>query len=459
MDEVKKKVNKAMIGLKNTLRKKVNLNISKIEVVSIKPMSDVSDRDIDKKTDIMLKRLTKFQKKIIPKSKKEITREKREFKNNLKKIVSKNDYLIGLKWTIQPTAKKIESKQEKEFDVIIPIEKETIQEESFMIFNSKRDEIKFDSLASNIPTNVEEKIKPPKKSEHHSTFTQHLDERTVLFYNAFGMEHSRTVYNAKATYYSNRQYATELTYNDFGILIEFNMRWDRILPLAIQTNTPIAVLGYPGSFCPGYPGTGSAFDSKIYLTVPTDFFESGRLEFNDDNGFKFYIGFSLSYFFGVSITPVFDTSHAVTLHYTGGPNTTIKHIPKCGLLPPMRGIYYNKGRIKFETKIFAKDSLDKKKGWIGVNIPVYYGFEMFCLIMTKLRRKYWGSFDKKMDYKRDPSRQQVIGNRRTYELHIPGCVWHQRMNENNKIYFKPIDDALNEDYNGCHYCLRYYDKG
>jgi hypothetical protein len=52
-----------------------------------------------------------------------------------------------------------------------------------------------------------------------------------------------------------------------------------------------------------------------------------------------------------------------------------------------------------------------------------------------------------------------IGNRRTKELHLPGCVWAIRMSLRNRRYFWKIEDAKHSGYNGCYYCNRYWDTG
>ena len=50
-----------------------------------------------------------------------------------------------------------------------------------------------------------------------------------------------------------------------------------------------------------------------------------------------------------------------------------------------------------------------------------------------------------------------IGNKNTKELHEEGCSHVSRMNDINKLEFEDIQDALDQGYNGCHFCLDAYD--
>jgi hypothetical protein len=52
-----------------------------------------------------------------------------------------------------------------------------------------------------------------------------------------------------------------------------------------------------------------------------------------------------------------------------------------------------------------------------------------------------------------------VGNRRTRELHIPGCHWLGLMAAGNKINFRTPEEARASGYNGCWYCNRYWDTG
>ena len=53
-----------------------------------------------------------------------------------------------------------------------------------------------------------------------------------------------------------------------------------------------------------------------------------------------------------------------------------------------------------------------------------------------------------------------VGNRNTRELHMPGCHWVTLMSAKNRKYFWTIEDPpKTADYNGCHYCNRYWDTG
>ena len=52
-----------------------------------------------------------------------------------------------------------------------------------------------------------------------------------------------------------------------------------------------------------------------------------------------------------------------------------------------------------------------------------------------------------------------IGNAHSKELHLPGCVWVSRMFVGHKRYYWTVEEAKNSGYNGCYYCLRYWDKG
>ncbi len=55
--------------------------------------------------------------------------------------------------------------------------------------------------------------------------------------------------------------------------------------------------------------------------------------------------------------------------------------------------------------------------------------------------------------------EYYIGNRRTRELHRWPCGWAKLMAPGNVRYFWTVEDAKLSAYNGCHYCLRYWDTG
>ena len=52
-----------------------------------------------------------------------------------------------------------------------------------------------------------------------------------------------------------------------------------------------------------------------------------------------------------------------------------------------------------------------------------------------------------------------IGNKRSGELHLPGCGWARRMSPWNRRYYWTIEDAKYSGYNGCYYCLSDWDTG
>lgn len=52
-----------------------------------------------------------------------------------------------------------------------------------------------------------------------------------------------------------------------------------------------------------------------------------------------------------------------------------------------------------------------------------------------------------------------IGNKNTLELHEPDCTWVENMSEKNKTYYSSIQDALDDGYNGCAFCLEDYNTG
>lgn len=58
-----------------------------------------------------------------------------------------------------------------------------------------------------------------------------------------------------------------------------------------------------------------------------------------------------------------------------------------------------------------------------------------------------------------PPQTRFIGNKNSKELHQQKCAWAGLILEDNMVFFRTIKDALNEGYNGCHHCLRWYDTG
>ena len=52
-----------------------------------------------------------------------------------------------------------------------------------------------------------------------------------------------------------------------------------------------------------------------------------------------------------------------------------------------------------------------------------------------------------------------IGNKVSKEFHKPTCSCANRMLKQNKMYFRSIEDALRQGYNGCKHCLPAFDKG
>ena len=56
-------------------------------------------------------------------------------------------------------------------------------------------------------------------------------------------------------------------------------------------------------------------------------------------------------------------------------------------------------------------------------------------------------------------RMQLIGNKRSKELHLQGCSFQKRMALPDQVPFLSLESALSSGYNGCHYCLKSYDNG
>lgn len=52
-----------------------------------------------------------------------------------------------------------------------------------------------------------------------------------------------------------------------------------------------------------------------------------------------------------------------------------------------------------------------------------------------------------------------VGNWRTRELHLGHCTWVRLMSPGNKRYYWTVEDARHSGYNGCYYCLRFWDTG
>lgn len=51
----------------------------------------------------------------------------------------------------------------------------------------------------------------------------------------------------------------------------------------------------------------------------------------------------------------------------------------------------------------------------------------------------------------------LIGNKNTKELHEEDCAHVDRMNDENKLEFSSLQEAITRGYNGCHFCLSAYD--
>lgn len=54
-------------------------------------------------------------------------------------------------------------------------------------------------------------------------------------------------------------------------------------------------------------------------------------------------------------------------------------------------------------------------------------------------------------------KMRYICNDNTKEIHIPSCDWASRIKQEHRSYFDSIEQALEQGYNGCHYCLDKYD--
>jgi hypothetical protein len=52
-----------------------------------------------------------------------------------------------------------------------------------------------------------------------------------------------------------------------------------------------------------------------------------------------------------------------------------------------------------------------------------------------------------------------IGHKTTRELHAPDCEFGRMILDENRIHFLHMEDAFQEGFNGCYYCLRKYDAG
>ena len=368
------------------------MDISEIKIVDIKP---ISDRDVKFVAEKLLSQEKTMCKKI-----KSTTKIKNELTKNLGKIVTKDDYLITLKWTILPTLKRIDLPKKGIWGEISPFKREKAHQESCMIFNSKKGVIKFDSFGILIPTKVDIEYVPPKEKTHHSAVTEDLGEYVIKFYDWFGTT-KKYHYKATVSYNNFSKYASSIVPNDVRVTINFKMWCERVAWYAICSD-PIALLGAGGDFPSICPGDGSPYKSDVYLSVPTDYFESGTLDVDDDNGWSVSIGFSFSKIVGVRVTPSYDTSKYATLTYpnNSGDEITIKHVPKCGVAPPIRGVYYKNGGLDFVGKVIADDSPNREKGRIHFYFPVYAGYIDNYLVASSWHIYYWGDFSFNMDYVR-----------------------------------------------------------
>lgn len=73
--------------------------------------------------------------------------------------------------------------------------------------------------------------------------------------------------------------------------------------------------------------------------------------------------------------------------------------------------------------------------------------------------EFWGVDWGEEDLVPDRYFEEMIytANSNTKEIHLPACEWISHINEENKVYFSTIEEAINQGYNGCHYCLDEYD--
>lgn len=392
MGKIEKKIKNAVDEFRKKLRKKSGLDISKIKIVDIKP---ISNRDVKLVAEKLLSQEKTMCKKI-----KSTTKIRTEFIKNLRKIATKDDYLVTLKWTIRPTLKRIDLPEKMEWGEVVPFKKENVHRESHMIFDSKRGVIKFDSFGILIPVKVDVEYVPPKEKTHHSAVTEELGKYVIKFHDWFGTT-KKYHYKATVSYNNFSKYASSIVPNDVRATINFKMWCERVAWYAICTN-PIALLGVGGSFPSICPGDGSSYKSDVYLSVPTDYFESGTLNVNDDNGWSVSIGFSFSKIVGVRVTPSYDTSKYATLTYpnNSGDEIAIKHVPKCGVAPPIRGVYYKKGKLDFVGKVIAAGSPNSEKGRINFYFPVYSGYIDNYIVASSWHIYYWGAFSFNMDYVR-----------------------------------------------------------
>lgn len=49
-----------------------------------------------------------------------------------------------------------------------------------------------------------------------------------------------------------------------------------------------------------------------------------------------------------------------------------------------------------------------------------------------------------------------MANSRSLEVHIPGCVWADRISPRHRLAYDSMERALRHGFNGCHYCLEEY---
>ena len=95
-----------------------------------------------------------------------------------RKFVEKDDLLLTLKWSIPGGPKEYAKLLKKHGMASIVSEEEELEEiESYMIYNMKSREVKYDSLASELFRETTLKITP--KKAHHSKLTIPLDEHPI----------------------------------------------------------------------------------------------------------------------------------------------------------------------------------------------------------------------------------------------------------------------------------------
>ena len=233
---------------------------------------------------------------------------KSQIASPFRRIIDKDDHLLTLQWSI-PGGVKEYSKLLKKYGMlhISPKDDESMQFESYMIYNMKSRIVKYDSVASELLSETTLEITP--KTVHHSQLTISLDKKswTESYYDCWGNVTQQRVHNLEASMKlsSANGYIDSFNRDTIHGEIEFTLTEEFTVGSGIP-RTYLTFVGRDGTRPVWLDRRGDPFTSTLSVAPNADRIIGGWVEVED--GYTDYEPVKFDFTFGIEAGDAVDLS-------------------------------------------------------------------------------------------------------------------------------------------------------